>query len=279
MLLRLMRWCRWRCGRARRPPLSGSVPACICRSAASIRAGCCRIWRAGLSAPTADPATWSLIRCAAPAPRWWRPPVAAAARSGWTSSLGGSTWRPATWITSSTRPPGRAEVRVGDARRLPGLLSDVAGRVDLVATSPPYMCDAGVIDKPAWIAGARLCDRAAMAAVYAACHAVLRPGGLLVTVTKNMRRHGRLVDLAAMTRRLAVDAGLGYLQHVVALHAGIRDGRLVARPSFWQHLGGVRHRRSQVAASALRRGGLLGGRPHRQRDRLTHAAPPPSPAW
>jgi hypothetical protein len=73
-----------------------------------------------------------------------------------------------------------------------------------------------------------------MAAVYAACHAVLRPSGLLVTVTKNMRRHGRLIDLAAVTRRLAVDAGFGYLQHVVALHAGIRDGRLVARPSFWQ---------------------------------------------
>jgi modification methylase len=73
-----------------------------------------------------------------------------------------------------------------------------------------------------------------MAAVYAARHTVLRPGGLLVTVTKNMRRRGRLVDLAAVTRRLAVDAGFSYLQHVVALHAGIRDSRLVGRPSFWQ---------------------------------------------
>jgi hypothetical protein len=112
-----------------------------------------------------------------------------------------------------------------------------------------------VIDKPAWISGARLCDRttlnysgnaanlghargeayrAAMAAVYAACHAVLRPGGLLVTVTKNMRQHGRLIDLGAVTRRLAADAGFAYLQHVVALHVGIRDGRLVPRPSFWQ---------------------------------------------
>lgn len=64
-----------------------------------------------------------------------------------------------------------------------------------------------------------------MAAVYTACHAVLRPGGLLVTVTKNMRRHGRLVDLAAITRRLAIDAGFSYLQHVVALHIAIRDRR------------------------------------------------------
>jgi modification methylase len=156
-------------------------------------------------------------------------------------------------LDDTTRP--MAEVRVGDARRLPEVLSDVAGQVDLVATSPPYACDVGVIDKSAWLSGANLCDRAsrnysrdaanlghargdafraAMAVVYAACHAVLRPGGVLVTVTKNMRRHGRLVDLAAMTRRLGVDAGFGYLQHVVALHAGIRNGRLVARPSFWQ---------------------------------------------
>jgi modification methylase len=33
---------------------------------------------------------------------------------------------------------------------------------------------------------------------------------------------------------LADHAGLGYLQHIVALHAAVRDGALVARPSFWQ---------------------------------------------
>jgi modification methylase len=32
----------------------------------------------------------------------------------------------------------------------------------------------------------------------------------------------------------APTAGLGYVQHIVALHAAIRDGALVARPSFWQ---------------------------------------------
>jgi tRNA G10 N-methylase Trm11 len=36
-----------------------------------------------------------------------------------------------------------AEVRHGDARRLPDLLANVAGQVDLVVTSPPYLCDAG----------------------------------------------------------------------------------------------------------------------------------------
>ncbi len=148
-----------------------------------------------------------------------------------------------------------AEVRVGDARQLPVVLGDIAGAVDLIVTSPPYACEAGRIDKPAWLAGSSMCSRdglnysndpanlgharadtylAEVTAVYRACFAVLRPGGLLVTVTKNMRRHGRLVDLAATTGWLATSAGFGYLQHVVALHAAIRDGHLVARPSFWQ---------------------------------------------
>jgi excisionase family DNA binding protein len=55
-----------------------------------------------------------------------------------------------------------------------------------------------------------------------------------VTVTKNSRQRGQLNDLAAATVALAHQAGFGYLQHVLALHAAVRDGRLVARPTFWQ---------------------------------------------
>jgi modification methylase len=55
-----------------------------------------------------------------------------------------------------------------------------------------------------------------------------------VTVTKNTRRAGRLNDLATVTVQLADQAGLGYLQHILALHAAVRHGELVARPSFWQ---------------------------------------------
>jgi modification methylase len=148
-----------------------------------------------------------------------------------------------------------AEVRHGDARRLYELLGDVAGRVDLVVTSPPYACDAGVIDKPAWRAGHPMCPRdtlnysrdpanlgharaqawrSGMAEVLAGCAWLLRPGGLLVTVTKNNRRLGRLNDLATATITLAERVGFGYLQHIIALHAAVRGGRLVARPSFWQ---------------------------------------------
>jgi modification methylase len=150
---------------------------------------------------------------------------------------------------------GLAEVRVGDARLLPEVLGSLAGTVDLIATSPPYACEAARIDRPAWLAGGTMrdadsrnysTDRAnlghargdayatAMAAVYAACFTVLRPGGLLVTVTKNMRRGGQLIDLAATTHQLVTAAGFAYLQHLVALLAGIRDGGLIGRPSFWQ---------------------------------------------
>ncbi len=148
-----------------------------------------------------------------------------------------------------------ARIRHGDARRLPEVLGDLAGTVDLVVTSPPYACDAGVIDKAAWLAGGRLCppeslnystDRAnlghargtayaeAMAEIYSACHAVLRPGGRLVVVTKNTRRKGRTQDLAGLTVTLATTAGFSYLSHVIALHAAVRDGDLAGRPSYWQ---------------------------------------------
>ena len=148
-----------------------------------------------------------------------------------------------------------AEIRIGDARRLDHLLGDLAGTIDLVCTSPPYACDVGNMDKAHWGAGGDLCpsdarnysvDRsnlghargaayeAAMADIYAGCLALLRPGGVLVTVTKQTRRHGRTLDLAGLTSTLVRRAGFSYLAHVVALHAAIRDGDLVARPSFWQ---------------------------------------------
>jgi len=150
---------------------------------------------------------------------------------------------------------GLGEVRVGDARHLPELLADLAGTVDLVATSPPYACTPGMIDKPAWRHGGTLARRdtenysadranlghargatylAEMATIYAGCFQLLRPGGLLVTVTRNLRRQGRVFDLAGATVTLAEQAGYQYLQHVVALLAAVHDSSLHARPSFWQ---------------------------------------------
>jgi modification methylase len=151
---------------------------------------------------------------------------------------------------------GLAEVIVGDARRLDQLLGDTHGHVDLVCTSPPYACDVGQIVVSRDDDGKRHLHEAAgrnystdkanlghargpayeeaIAEIYAACFAALRPGGLLVTVTKNTRRQGRTLDLAALTVALCEQVGFTYVGHVIALHAGVRDSGLVGRPSFWQ---------------------------------------------
>jgi DNA modification methylase len=117
----------------------------------------------------------------------------------------------------------------GDARTLPRLLARTGrrllkrspddpatlpyGAVDLILTSPPYACEVGETNKKLWGQGRNLCppetrnyspDRAnlghargddylhAMAEIYEACAAVLKPGGFLVVVTKDLRETGGL---------------------------------------------------------------------------------------
>ena len=156
----------------------------------------------------------------------------------------------------------RAEIRVGDARAPGGVLGDLSGLVDLICLSPHYVCDGGVINKtapdsrrrgPAASPGCsrnrarpgHTCGRAyeaAMAEICAGCFDVLRPGGTLVTVTRNSRRAGRTRDLAGRTVALCRAAGFGYTQHVVAIDAAIRDGELVAS-SPARALAGIRRAR------------------------------------
>ena len=61
-----------------------------------------------------------------------------------------------------------------------------------------------------------------------------------------MRHRGQLIDLASITIELAGGAGFGYLQHNIALHAGVRHGALISRPSFWQLNQTERARRSGI---------------------------------
>ena len=76
----------------------------------------------------------------------------------------------------------------------------------------------------------------AMAQIYAACAAVLKPGGFLVCVTKDLRNDGALRNLSGETIALCETAGLLYWQRIIGLLAAIREGELVMRPSFWQML-------------------------------------------
>jgi modification methylase len=170
---------------------------------------------------------------------------------------------------------GRGHVICGDAHELAPLLAshprglpvtspshaDVAAlpyrRVDLVLTSPPYACEIGEPHPQARGTGSDLCPTearnyspvrenlghargrrylAAMANVYAACGRVLKPGGFLVLVTKDMRSKGALRNLSGDTVMLCEHLGLAYWQHVIALLAAVRGEQLVARPSFWQTL-------------------------------------------
>jgi DNA modification methylase len=143
-------------------------------------------------------------------------------------------------------------VQTGNARALPQLLADAAGGVHLVCTSPlgagqsrnrdnrPRAKDSGPratalgdsSPLPPSPDDARdEVSAGAMADLYAACFEVLRPGGLLVAVTQNSRRHHAMVDRAGSTVSIARTLGFTYLQHVVALHATISTNSLVARSS------------------------------------------------
>ena len=85
----------------------------------------------------------------------------------------------------------------------------------------------------------------AMADIYRSCAAVLKPGGFMVCVTKDMRSAGggALRNLSCETIALCEDAGLLYWQRVIGLLATVGDGELIMRPSFWQTL----HARRRLA--------------------------------
>ncbi|MDI2130569.1 TRM11 family SAM-dependent methyltransferase [Yinghuangia seranimata] len=150
---------------------------------------------------------------------------------------------------------GSGRVLVGDARHLAEVIPpELHGLFALVVTSPPYGAsvhgrvtstrdsgEAGV-HKFDWTYGtdkanlahqplARLLD--GFTAILAGCAAVLRPGGRVVVTTRPWRRGGELVDLPGMVAARGPDAGLEFEERCVALLAGIRDSRLVARPSFF----------------------------------------------
>jgi hypothetical protein len=150
---------------------------------------------------------------------------------------------------------GDAEVIRGDARLLPGLLPPgTAGRAALVVTSPPYGpsvhgqvkaeqrrgAEGGVRKydnryghDPANLAHQGLDELlAGFTAILAGCAVLLRPGGLaVVTALAAARRAGGPPRRCHRRRR---PRGLVPVARCVALLAGLRGGRLIARPSFFQ---------------------------------------------
>lgn len=158
-------------------------------------------------------------------------------------------------LATSQGVTGTGEIFTGDARRLPALLpSEVHGRVGLVITSPPYGpsthghvrtpgprrgkvrkihhrygADAGNL---AYTAPAELAD--GFTQILTGCAAVLRPGGYIAVTARPYRRHGELIDIPGMVAAAGLAAGLTLVEELVALIAGVRDGVLVPRASFFQ---------------------------------------------
>lgn len=147
----------------------------------------------------------------------------------------------------------------GERSTRAGKLARIAsGAVDLILTSPPYACEIADVSTENLVSGhgpLRRVDTSnysadrrnlghargsvyleAMTDIYAACAAVLKPGGFFVCVTKDLRSDGALRNLSGETIALCEGAGLLYWQRIIGLLATIREGELVMRPSFWQML-------------------------------------------
>lgn len=175
--------------------------------------------------------------------------------------------------TAAAGAPGRIAVRIGDARRIapageagPDAVS--VARVDAILTSPPYgdrlreqrnpsrrlreLIGAGAFGRNV-LPGTYGRDPTnlgnlpnaaylrAMAGVYAACFAVLRPGGTMAVVVQPERCRGALLPLHHETARLCAGAGFLLVDEVLAVVgrvAASAEGAsvLVPHASYWRRL-------------------------------------------
>ncbi|WP_435204981.1 TRM11 family SAM-dependent methyltransferase [Micromonospora sp. bgisy143] len=149
---------------------------------------------------------------------------------------------------------GRAGVIRGDATKILSLMpAALTGQVALVVTSPPYGPTVHGLVRPGADGVAKFdnayndgTDRGNLAyrdltgltdgftQILAGCHTLLRPGGVVVVTARPWRKHGELVDLPSAVIGAGNRAGLTPVDRCVALLAAVRDGGLVARPSFFQ---------------------------------------------
>ncbi|MGF1431543.1 TRM11 family SAM-dependent methyltransferase [Kitasatospora sp. LaBMicrA B282] len=151
---------------------------------------------------------------------------------------------------------GTATVTTGDARHTHTHIDPAHhGRVQLLLTSPPYGASVhgrvnatrdthhGGIAKfdttygtnPANLAHAptdHLLD--AFATILTNCTPLLASGAHVAVTARPWRHHGELVDLPTAVIAAGQAAGLTPVERCVALLAGVRDGELLARPSFFQ---------------------------------------------
>lgn len=149
---------------------------------------------------------------------------------------------------------GRASVIRGDATRLMSLVPKaLTGQVALVVTSPPYGPTVHGLVRPGEHGVVKYDDRYndgedkgnlayrdltgltdGFAEILRGCATLLRPGGAVVVTARPWRKRGELVDLPSAVIAAGLRAGFVPTERCVALLAAVRDGQLVARPSFFQ---------------------------------------------
>ncbi|WP_426504392.1 hypothetical protein ACPPVO_43465 [Dactylosporangium sp. McL0621] len=170
-------------------------------------------------------------------------------------------------IELARRQGGTGHDRVvrGDATTLPhGIPLELHGQISLVLTSPPYgKTMHGRVEHrrgpltrfhntysqhpphataeiqaagPSAAEPANLAHRGraglldGITAVLAGCVPLLKPGGIIAVVSRPWRRDHFLVDLPGQTIQAGQAAGLQLVGCRRAVHAAVRDGRLVAHP-------------------------------------------------
>ena len=149
---------------------------------------------------------------------------------------------------------GTGDIYTGDSRHLPALIPNhLHGRIALVITSPPYGSSAhgqvrtpgsrrgqvrkinhsyGGADNLAYRGDDALAE--GFTDILTGCAAILRPGGYVVVTARPYRRHGELIDIPSMVTAAGTNAGLHLVEECIALMAGVRDGVLIPRASFFQ---------------------------------------------
>ena len=156
-------------------------------------------------------------------------------------------------LAASQGATGTGQVHTGDARHLldlldPALHGDGRAGPDLPALRPvgprpsqrptrPGIAkhDDSYSTDPANLARTPLPTLLeALKEILADSRQLLRPGGMVVLTARPWRRQGLLVDFPGQLSRAAEAAGLVPFERNVALLVGLRDDRLVPRPSFFQ---------------------------------------------
>ncbi|WP_433476420.1 TRM11 family SAM-dependent methyltransferase [Spirillospora sp. CA-142024] len=173
---------------------------------------------------------------------------------------------------------GRPQVACGDAHNIATIYRALRGRAALVLTSPPYGSRThGHIRSSRDNGGRKIAkrhhrystDRGNLAhqpltglltgfgQILAGSAALLRPGGVIVVTIRPIRVHGELIDLPGQVVDTAHQHGLALTGRHAALLAGLRNGGLANRASFFQMLETRRARDRGIPACATAHEDLL----------------------